>query len=119
VGALKNVGYQVGRGTIANILLRHGVDPAPLRGKRTAWSTFLKAHWKILVASDFFSVEVWRLQGLTTYYVIFFIELATRKVVIGGITLKSQRRVDEASRSQSSRCGDWLTAWIAPAACGS
>jgi transposase InsO family protein len=86
LGALRNLGYKIGRGTIANILAAHGVDPAPLRGKRTPWSTFLKAHWKILVASDFFTVEVWRLRGLTTYYVLFVIELSTRMVKIAGVT---------------------------------
>ena len=87
LGALRNVGFNVGRGTVANILHEHGIDPAPLRGKRTQWSTFIKAHWKILVASDFFSVEVWRLGGLTTYYVLFFIQLSTRTVKIAGITI--------------------------------
>ena len=86
LGALRNLGYQVSRGTIANVLLENGIDPAPLRGKRTKWSTFLKAHWKILIASDFFSVEVWRLNRLTTYYVLFFIQLSTRSVKIAGIT---------------------------------
>lgn len=85
-GALSNLGYKVGCGTIANVLAEHGIDPAPLRGKRTAWSTFLKAHWKILVASDFFTVEVWRLQGLTTYYALFVIELSTRIVTLAGLT---------------------------------
>ena len=74
-----------GRGTIANILDEQGMDPAPLRGKRTKWSTFLKAHWKILVAPHFFTIEVWRLQGLTTYYVLFFIELSTPTVKIAGV----------------------------------
>ena len=87
LGALSNVGFKVGRGTIANVLRENGIDPAPLRGKRTQWSTFLKAHWKILVASDFFSVEVWRLSGLATYYVLFFIQLSTRTVKIAGITI--------------------------------
>ena len=87
LGALRNVGFKVGRGTIANILRENGIDPAPLRGQRTKWSTFLKAHWKILVASDFFSVEVWRLSGLTTYYVLFLIQLSTRTVKIAGITI--------------------------------
>jgi putative transposase len=86
-GALSNLGYKIGRGTIAKILASNGIDPAPLRGKRTAWSIFLKAHWKILVASDFFTVEVWRLQGLTTYYVLFVIELSTRLVKVAGITV--------------------------------
>ena len=86
LGAMRNLGFSVSRGTAANILLENGIDPAPLRGKRTQWSTFLKAHWKILVASDFFSVEVWRLSGLTTYYVLFFIQLSTRTVKIAGVT---------------------------------
>jgi putative transposase len=84
--ALSNVGYKVSRGTVANILALNGIDPAPLRSKRTPWATFLKAHWKMLVASDFFTVEVWRLHGLTTYYVLFFLELPTRLVKIAGIT---------------------------------
>ena len=87
LGALSNLGFKVGRSTVANILQEHGIDPAPLRGKRTQWSTFLRAHWKILVASDFFSVEVWRLSGLTTYYVLFFIQMSTRTVRIAGITI--------------------------------
>ena len=87
LGALSNVGFKVSRGTVANILQEHGIDPAPLRSKRTQWSTFLKAHWKILVASDFFSVEVWRLSGLTTYYVLFFIQLSTRTVKVAGVTI--------------------------------
>jgi putative transposase len=86
VGALRNLGHKVSRSTIANVLALNGIDPAPLRRKRTAWSTFLKAHWKLLVASDVFTVEVWRLQGLTTYYVLFFLELSTRLVKVAGIT---------------------------------
>ncbi len=86
LGALHYLGYEIGRGTVANVLRERGIDPAPLRGKRTKWSTFLKAHCKTLVASDFFSVDVWRLNGLTTYYVPFFIRLSTRSVKIAGIT---------------------------------
>ena len=44
-GALKNVGHRVGRTTIADILKRNGIDPAPERGKRMTWAQFLKAHW--------------------------------------------------------------------------
>jgi transposase InsO family protein len=85
-GALKNVGHRVGRTTIANILKKNGIDPAPERGKRTTWSQFLKAHWDVLAAADFFTVEVWSLRGLVTFYVFFVIELATRRIEIAGIT---------------------------------
>ena len=50
------------------------------------WSTFLKAHWKVLAASDFFTVEVWTARGLLTHYVLFVMSLADRVVKIAGIT---------------------------------
>ena len=49
------------------------MEPAPERSKRTTRPTFLKAHWKILAASDFFSVEVWTARALVTHYVLFVI----------------------------------------------
>ena len=52
-GALSNLCHQVGRGTVANVLKREGIEPAPERGKRTRWSTFLRVHWKVFAASDF------------------------------------------------------------------
>ena len=85
-GALANLGHKVARGRVANILKAHGIDPAPSRGEQTSWDTFLKAHWEILAATDFFTVEVWTLRGLVTHYVLFFIELATRSVHVAGVT---------------------------------
>jgi len=58
-GALANLNHKVGRWTIGNVLKRNGIQPSPERGKRTTWSTFRKAHWKVLAASDFLTVEVW------------------------------------------------------------
>ena len=52
-GALANLNHRLGRGTTANVLKRCGIEPSPERGKRTPWSTFLKAHWKVLLAADF------------------------------------------------------------------
>jgi putative transposase len=85
-GALANLGHQVGRGTIANILREHGIEPAPERDRHTRWSTFLKAHWECLTATDFLSVEVYTIKGLVTYYILFFIDIASRSVHIAGIT---------------------------------
>lgn len=65
-GALANLKHKVGRGTVANVLKRNGIEPAPERSKRTTWSTFLKAHWKVFAANDFFTVEVWTTGGLVT-----------------------------------------------------
>ena len=85
-GALANLGHKVARGTLAHVLKAHAIDPAPLRGEKTSWDTFLKAHWEILAATDFFTVEVWTLRGLVTHHVLFFIELATRSVHVAGVT---------------------------------
>ena len=87
-GALANLRHKVGRGTIANVLKRNGIEPSPERSRRTPWSTFLKAHWKVLAASDFLTVEVWTGRGLVTHYLLFMISLADRVVKIAGITTR-------------------------------
>jgi putative transposase len=84
-GALANLHHRVARGTIANILRRHGLAPAPEREKRTTWQEFLRAHWDVLAAADFFTVEVWTATGLTRFAVFFVMHLATRRVEIAGI----------------------------------
>jgi transposase InsO family protein len=84
-GALANVGIDLGRSTIARILEEAGLTPAPERGERTRWSTFLKSHWHSLAAADFFTVEVLSLRGLVRYHVFSVIELATRSVEIAGV----------------------------------
>ena len=66
-GALDNLGHQVARGTIANVLREHGLEPAPERMKRTTRREFLAAHWDVLAAADFFTVEVWTSRGLTRF----------------------------------------------------
>ena len=86
LGALLNLGYNLARGTVANILKRHGMEPAPERSRKTIWKEFLAQHWELIVAADFFTVEVWTPKGLQRFIVLFFIELSTRRVEIGGIS---------------------------------
>jgi putative transposase len=83
-GALKNLGHQVGRSTIARILKGHGLPSAPTRP--TSWQTFLRAHWGAIVGADFFTTEVWTWRGLVTFYTVFVIDLATRRVQVLGTT---------------------------------
>ena len=101
-GAFANVGHDVGRGTIATILRQHGIEPAPERHKRTTWQEFLKAHWDVLAATDFFTLEVWTATGLKRYAVLFVIELATRRVQIAGIA-------SEPDSAWVVQCGRQLT----------
>ncbi len=86
VGALKNVGYTVSDQTVGNILKRHNLLPAPERKKTTTWREFIRSHQNLLVATDFFTAEVWTKGGLVTYYILFFIQLESRKVHIAGMT---------------------------------
>ncbi|MFN2202777.1 MAG: integrase core domain-containing protein [Caldilineaceae bacterium] len=82
-GALANLGHVVARTTVANVLARHGIEPAPER--KTTWKQFLKQHWDVLAATDFFTVEVWRPVGLVRYHVLFVMEVSSRRVHIAGI----------------------------------
>lgn len=82
-GALSNLGFTVGRNTIKRVLAEQGIDPAGRRS--TQWSTFLKAHWGAIAATDFFTVEVVTWRGLVRYLTLFVIDLKTRRVEIAGI----------------------------------
>ena len=84
-GELKDVGHRVARTTIANVLKANGIKPAPDRP--SSWKTFLKAHWGQIAATDFFATEVWTPLGLKTDYVLFVIDLKTRRVQVAGITM--------------------------------
>jgi transposase InsO family protein len=83
-GALKNVDHRVGRSTIRRIWKAAGLPPVPQRP--TSWQTFLKAHWGVIAGADFFTTDVWTWHGLVTYYTVFAIDVATRRVQILGST---------------------------------
>src|SRR5262245_25390926 len=85
LGAMSNLGHSLARGTIANILKKHGIEPAPDRIRKTTWKEFLSQHWELIVAADFFTIEVWTRRGLHRYLVLFFIELSTRRIEIAGM----------------------------------
>ena len=65
----------------------HGIEPAPDRKRTTTWQTFLKAHWDCLAAIDFTTVEVWTRGGLATYYLLFVMRVAPRRVQFVGCTV--------------------------------
>ena len=78
--ALANLGHQVSDQTVGNILKAHGIEPAPERKRQTTWKTFLRAHWDVLGAIDFTTIEVWTKGGLVTFYLLIVIQIATRRV---------------------------------------
>jgi putative transposase len=85
-GSLTHLGYSISDQTIGNILKRHGLAPAPERQKTTTWKEFIRSHMDVLVATDFFTTEVWTWCGLVTYYVLFFLHVGSRRVHIAGVT---------------------------------
>ena len=64
--------------------MRHGLEPAPER--KTTWKKFLEMHWDVLAATDCFTVEVWSPIGLVRFYVLFVLDLGTRRVHIAAIS---------------------------------
>jgi putative transposase len=81
-GELAGLGYEVSASSIRRVLRAHGIGPAPRRAS-TTWRSFIRQQAAGLVACDFFSVDsVW----LTRYYVLFFIEIQSRRVYLCGVT---------------------------------
>ena len=86
VGALANLGYHISDQTVGNILKRNGIMPAPSRKPKLSWSEFIAMHKDVITACDFFTAEVFTATGLITFYVLFFIQIGSRKVHIAGVT---------------------------------
>jgi hypothetical protein len=85
-GALSNLGHQVSDQTVGNVLRRHGIAQAPKRSQTYLWKDLIAAHMSVLSGIDFFTVEVLTWRGLATYYVLFLIQLDTRRVTVAGLT---------------------------------
>ena len=85
-GALANLGHEISDQTVGNVLRRHGIGPAPRRSQTTTWKDFIAAHMAVLAGIDFFTAEVLTWRGLATYYVLFVIQLETRRVTLAGFT---------------------------------
>ena len=66
------------------MLRANGIPPAPDRP--SSWRTFLRAHWGAIAGADFFTSEVWTPRGLVTYYMLFVIDLQSRRIHVAGST---------------------------------
>jgi hypothetical protein len=88
VGELAGVGVRVSATTVAKILRQAGVSPAGARAQ-LSWRDFLRAHADSIIACDFFTVETLWLGRL---YVLFFLELSSRRVHFAGCTANPDGR---------------------------
>ena len=85
-GELKKLGVNsVSRSTVVNILREAGIDPSPERQKAT-WDQFIKRHLSTLWACDFFTKKIWTTGGLVDFFVLFFIHVGSRRVIVTGMT---------------------------------
>ena len=81
-GELRKLGITVSATSIRAVLRRHHLPPAPRRAS-TSWRAFLRAQAAGILATDFFTVETMLLK---TLYVLFVIEIGTRRVRLAGVT---------------------------------
>jgi hypothetical protein len=101
-GELAKLGYPVGRSTIRDLLKRQHIPPAPQRARHgISWRAFLRHYQGQVLAVDFFTVESILLQ---TIYVLFFIEVRTRRVVLAGCTRHPPRPGSRSRRATSPGC---------------
>jgi transposase InsO family protein len=109
-GALANLDHELSDRSVANILKRHGIEPAPQRKRQSSWAAFLKSHWEVLAATDFTTVEVWTRGGLVTFYLLFVMELSTRRVHCAGITTHpDEARMKQVARNLTAADDGFLT----------
>ena len=108
-GALANLGHEVSDQTVGNILKGHGIEPAPERKRQTTWTTFIKSHWDVLAAIDFTTIEVWTKGGLVTYYLLFVMEVATRRVHFAGCTPNPNEPWMKQIARNLTDCRGWLS----------
>jgi len=92
----------------------------------TSWQTFLQAHWGAIAGADFFTTEVWTCRGLVTYYTVFVIDLASRRVqIIGSTPHPDEVLMRQVVRTLTAADNGWLvehrvligdrdTKWSAP-----
>src|SRR5437867_10223674 len=81
-GELLKLGLRVSPSTIRRILLANRLGPAPRRSG-PSWQQFLRQQAASMLACDFFTVET---ISLRRFYVLFFIELESRRVHLAGCT---------------------------------
>jgi transposase len=113
-GELRRLGHRVVASTVWKLLRDAGIDPTPNRTGPT-WAQFLRSQAKAIIATDFCCVDTVTLRRL---HVLFFIEIGSRRVPLGGITANPPGRGPPKQHATSSwrpRTGSGSSSTTAPA----
>lgn len=86
VGEMRKLGIRISRQTVRTILKEHDIEPSPDRTS-DSWADFLKRHGETLWGCDFFSVRSVTAKGIRDLYVMVFLCLKTREVIVTESTL--------------------------------
>jgi|LSQX01.3.fsa_nt_gb transposase InsO family protein len=84
-GTMRYLGYDVSATTIRKVLDDHGIVPDPERRKRGDWQQFIETQQYVAAATDFATVEVLTEHGLVREHLLFFMDIGSREVRLGGI----------------------------------
>ena len=100
LGELNKLGIRrLSKTNVKNILKENGIDPVPKRSE-DSWDNFLKRHFQTLWACDFFTKQVLTPLGPRIFFVLFFINIKTRKVYVAGSTrFPNQEWVNKQSKN--------------------
>lgn len=85
---MEYLGYKISKTSVKTILIENGYDPEPDLTVRSTWHEFIKSHWDVMTACNFFTIELLRGRKLIRCTVFFVIEFSTRKVFFAPIQLQ-------------------------------
>ncbi len=85
---IEYLGFKISKASVKNILIENGYDPEPDLTVRSTWHEFLRSHWDVMTACDFFTIEFLIGRKLVRCTVFFVIEFSTRKVFFASIKLQ-------------------------------
>jgi len=85
---IEYLGFKISKTSVKNILIENGYDPEPDLTVRSTWHEFLRSHWDVMTACDFFTIELLAGRTLIRCTVFFVIEFSSRKVFFAPIKLQ-------------------------------